>query len=113
MHELSIVQNIIGIVAMEADKSGVKRVSEVHLEIGQLSGIEYNSLEFALKNLAPGSVIEAAKIIIEKPEGTARCNMCGNEFNIENFIGSCSSCSSFDLEIIRGRELRVKSITIE
>jgi hydrogenase nickel incorporation protein HypA/HybF len=113
MHELSIVLNIIELVAMEAKKSGVERVTEVRLEIGQLSGVEYDSLEFALKNLAPGSIIESAEIIIDKPVGTARCVKCDYEFAIENFIGSCNLCSSFDLEIIKGRELRVKSITID
>ncbi len=88
------------------------RATEVNLEIGQLSGIEYNSLEFAFQNLSPGSVIEGAKIHIEKPVGTARCNKCGNEFDIETFIGSCNLCNSFDIEIIRGKELRVNSITI-
>jgi len=112
MHELSIVQNIIGIVAMKAEKSGVSRVTEIHLEIGQLSGVELESLEFAFRNLSPGSIIESAKILIDKPKGTARCIKCGYEFEIENFIGSCNKCSSFDLEIIKGRELRVKSITI-
>ncbi len=113
MHELSIIQNIIGIVSLEAGRSGANRVSEVHLEIGKLSGIEFDSLEFAVKSLAPGSVIEDAEIFIEKPEGMARCNSCGNEFTLDSFIGYCNSCSSFDLQIIRGRELRVKSITIE
>jgi hydrogenase nickel incorporation protein HypA/HybF len=112
MHELTIVQNIITIVAKEAEKSGAKQVTEVLLEIGQLSGVEFESLEFAFRNLSPGSVIESAEIAIEKPKGTARCMNCGFEFEIENFIGSCNKCSSFDLEIIRGRELRVKSITI-
>ena len=113
MHELSIVQSIIKIVDMEARKTGVKRVNEVNLEIGQLSGVEFDSLEFALKSLAPGSIIESAEIIIEKPGGVACCSNCGYEFAIENFIGSCNKCSSFDLEIIKGRELRVKSITID
>ena len=113
MHELSIVLSIIDIVAMEVKKSGAEHVTEVHLEIGQLSGIEFDSLEFALKNLAPGSAIESAEISIEKPEGIARCSDCGFEFAIENFIGSCNLCSSFNLEIIKGRELRVKSITID
>jgi len=113
MHEFSIVKSIIEIVATEAKRSGVKRVNEVNLEIGQLSGIEFNSLAFALKNLAPGSVIEEAEILIEKPEGVARCTSCGFEFAIEDFLGSCNKCSSFNLEIIKGRELRVKSITID
>lgn len=112
MHELSIVRSIIGIVAREAEKAGAERVTEVNLEIGELSGIEFDSLDFAFKNMAAGSVIENAAIIIEKSKGTARCSKCGNEFLIENFIGSCNKCSAYDLEIIKGRELRIKSITI-
>jgi hydrogenase nickel incorporation protein HypA/HybF len=113
MHELSIVKNIIEIVAMEAKKSGSNRVTEVHLEIGQLSGVEFESLEFALKNLTKGTVIESAEIYIDKPNGIAQCRNCSNEFSIENFIGSCNKCSSFDIDVIKGRELRVKSITID
>jgi hydrogenase nickel incorporation protein HypA/HybF len=113
MHEMSVVQNIINIVTIESEKNGGGRVSEVHLEIGHLSGVEYGSLEFALKHLSPGSIIESAEISVEKPEGLARCNNCGNEFALEDFIGCCNLCGSFDLEIIKGRELRVKSITIE
>jgi hydrogenase nickel incorporation protein HypA/HybF len=112
MHELSIVKNIIEIVSKEAQKSGAERVIELRLEIGQLSGIELESIDFAFKNLVAGSVIETAEILIDKPKGMARCNNCGNEFDIENFIGSCNECNSYDLEIIKGRELRIKSITI-
>ena len=108
---MSVVQNIINIVANEAVKYGMGYVSEIHLEIGHLSGIEYGSLDFALQHLVPGSIIERAKISIEKPEGVASCNNCGNVFRLEDFIGCCDQCNSFDLEIIKGRELRVKSIT--
>jgi len=113
MHELSVVQNIINIVSMEVEKNGGGRVSEVHLKIGKLSGIEFGSFDFALKNFTPGTIIESAKISIEKPDGVARCNICSNEFELSDFIGCCDKCSSFDLEIIKGRELSVKSITIE
>lgn len=113
MHELTVVKNIIDIVAYEAEKNGLNQVTEVRLEIGQLSGIEFDSLEFALKSLTPGTILETTEIIIDKPEGIARCNNCGKEFNIVSFAGACTSCNSYDLEIIRGRELRVQSITIE
>jgi hydrogenase nickel incorporation protein HypA/HybF len=113
MHELSIVQNIIGIVTREAEKAKAKRVVRVHLEIGKLSGVEFELIEFALKNLAYGSVIESAEFKIDKPGGRARCNKCGSEFNLDDFIGSCDKCNSFNIEIIKGRELRIKSITID
>ena len=60
MHELTVATNIIGIVASEAREKEVWRVNEVCLEIGLLAGIEYDSLEFALKALVPGTVMADA-----------------------------------------------------
>ena len=113
MHEMSVAGSIIEIVSAEIEKHREGHVAEVRLEIGLLSGIEYGALDFALKVLAPGSPIESAIISVDKPGGKARCNKCGNEFMLEDFIGSCTKCNSFDINIISGKELRIKSITIE
>ena len=113
MHEMSIVQSIIDVVENEANKSGARSVTEVELEIGRLSGIEYSSLEFALKVLAPSSIIEGAKIVLSKPPGIAVCNDCGKEFETNNPINECPDCSSYACSIIRGKELRVSSIVID
>ncbi|MBN1388947.1 MAG: hydrogenase maturation nickel metallochaperone HypA [Bacteroidales bacterium] len=112
MHELTVAENIINIVATEAGKAGSDMVSEVCLEIGLLAGIEYEALDFALEVLAPGTVMDSAAITIEKPGAAAKCNNCGCEFSFETFMGSCPDCGSADLAIVRGNELRVKSITI-
>jgi hydrogenase nickel incorporation protein HypA/HybF len=112
MHELTLAGNIIKIVASEAGRAGVASVQEVCLEIGLLAGVEYDSLEFALKALVSGTVMETAAITIEKPGGAAKCNSCGYEFPFGNFMGSCEMCGSVDLQIVRGNELRVKSISI-
>ncbi|MBS0011504.1 MAG: hydrogenase maturation nickel metallochaperone HypA [Bacteroidales bacterium] len=112
MHELTVAGNIIDIVTAEAGKAGSEAVQEVMLEIGLLAGIEYESLNFALEALAPGTVIDKATVSIEKPGGAAKCNDCAYEFPFEMFMGSCGRCGSTDLLIIGGNELRVKSITI-
>jgi hydrogenase nickel incorporation protein HypA/HybF len=112
MHELTIARNIIDIVAAEAGRKGVSKVSEVCLEIGLLAGIEYDSLDFAMMALKKGTVMESATISTEKPSGGAKCNQCGNAFSFESFMGKCERCGSFDLSITKGMELRVKTITI-
>lgn len=112
MHELTIAGNIIDIVSSEAAKAGASMVKEVNLEIGLLAGIEYESLNFALETLKKETVVDSAIFIIEKPCGTGKCNNCGYEFTIDSFLGSCNACGSQDLQIIKGSELRVKSITI-
>jgi len=112
MHELTVAGNIINIVTTAAVEAGVDRVHEVCLEIGLLAGVEYDSLDFALTALTPGTVMETASITIEKPGGAAKCLSCGNEFLFESFMGYCEVCKSVDLKIIKGGELRVKSISI-
>ena len=113
MHELSIVESILDIVEGEATKAGAIQIKELELEIGMLAGIEFESMEFALKVIAPGSIIEKAKIVIKKPGGLALCSECGEEFSTDSPINSCPKCDSFSCSIIGGKELRVSSILIE
>lgn len=113
MHEMSIAQSIIDIVGKEADKVGVSTVNEVELEIGLLAGVEFEALTFALKVMAPDSIIEGVNIVINKPGGLARCFDCSYEFETNDVINICPECRSYGCNIIRGKELRVSSILID
>ena len=48
MHELSIAQSIISIAENAAPKDHSTHITSVGLQIGELSGIEIESLKFAL-----------------------------------------------------------------
>ena len=113
MHEMSIASSIIEIVGSEAGKAGAGKVSEVELEIGTLSGIEYESLDFALSVMAPGTVIEGAAIVVKRPGGRAKCFDCSHEFETSTPINICPRCNSYGCNIVSGKELRVSSILIE
>ena len=113
MHEMSIAESIIDIVDAEVRKAAASSLSEVELEIGTLAGIEYEALEFALKVLAPKSIIEGVNIVIHKPEGLASCSDCDARFPTNSPINSCPECSSYACDIIKGKELRVSSILVE
>ena len=113
MHEMSIAQSIIDIVESEAEKAGVNRITELELEIGQLSGIEYEALEFSLKVMAPDSVIDGSKLVIEKPEGQALCMDCNYSFSTVSPVTICPECKSYSCQIVSGKQLRVKSILID
>lgn len=110
---MSIAKSIIEIVETELARAGEGKVTELELEIGRLSGIEYESLGFALRVLQPGSVIENSSIVVRKPPGEALCNDCGNLFETDSPAKPCPECESYGCSIIKGRELRVLSILIE
>ncbi len=113
MHELSIAIGIVKIAEKEVKKVNASRVSLIELEIGKLSGIELESLNFVWESAVRGTVLENAKKKINSPSGKAKCLDCGNNFELENLFDSCSKCNSHFKNIYHGKELRVKAVTIE
>lgn len=113
MHEMSIANSILKIAKTEVMKTNAKQIKEIELEIGELAGVEYESLDFALNVLTRNSEFENTKILILKPKGKAQCSDCKHLFEIETFLSSCPECKSYNTIIISGKELRVKSLLIE
>jgi hydrogenase nickel incorporation protein HypA/HybF len=113
MHELSIVMGMVDIVEDELRKSESDSVLEIELEIGALSGVIREAMEFALEEGAKNTIIgKARKKIISIP-GRAKCNECLKEFDVDDLFTACPGCGSFDSKIIQGEELRIKSIIVE
>ena len=113
MHEFTLARNIIEIVAETAEKNHADRVSEVLLEIGALSGVEIQALDMALECLRSGTIIQETEIKKDIIEAVAVCNRCGCEYRPTDYLSICPECKTSDVKIIRGKELRVKSITTE
>lgn len=112
MHELAIAQSILGIVEETVRKNNATEVTELELEIGVFAGIEYESLEFALKVVSNNSILSNASIVVNKPEGRANCLECGITFILENLFVACPACNGYRYNITQGKELRVKSLVI-
>jgi len=113
MHELSIAMNIIDIAEENLDNSDATRLIEIEIEIGELSGVIPEALEFAMKNAVSNTVLENANVRIEIIKGMAKCRKCSNEFEMTQSYDPCPKCSEYNCEIITGKELRVKSILVE
>ena len=112
MHELSIATSILKTATQEVEKIKGKKVEEIYLEIGKISGIEIPSLEFAWEQCMKDSVLENAKVHITEPDGFARCAECNHEFEISKIYDSCERCGSPFKEIITGQEMKIKKLII-
>jgi hydrogenase nickel incorporation protein HypA/HybF len=113
MHEFSLAQNIIEIVQETLKQNRLAKVTVVELEIGTLSGVEIEALDMALESLQPGSVIEGALVNKHIVKGKARCKSCQFEFEPDDYFAPCPVCGDFGSEIIKGKELKVRSIMAE
>ena len=113
MHEFSLVLNIIDIVTEYAVKENAKDVKEVEIEVGQLSGVVIDAMEFALQSAVKGTIMEHSAVHIQEIKGMARCTSCLHEFETNSLFKPCPKCKTCAPDILKGKELRVKSIVIE
>ena len=109
MHELGITRNIVAIATEHAEGVKVKRIT---LEIGQLTAIMADAIQFCFDVCAEGTVLEGAHLeIVERP-GIGQCQDCGKQMAMRQPYGTCE-CGSTHLDIIQGQELTIKEMETE
>ncbi len=112
MHELSLANSIIENVKELAIEEHFTRILSLTLSVGALSGVDGDSLEFCLIEVAKGTILENAKIIIEKIPIKIECNRCKKSFFPENFILNCPYCHSLEVSVISGKEFNIKNLEV-
>ena len=110
MHELSITQSVVEICRQN---SAGRRVSEVVLEIGALSGVVPEAVEFCFAACARGTLLEGATLTIDRIPGQGRCGGCGAVFPVSAYFDPCPHCGGYGVAITAGEELRVKELEVE
>ena len=110
---MSIAESIVEIAQEYANKENAKAITELDLSIGTLAGIEFESLEFALDVCKNGTILENAKIKINKIKARAKCIHCNTEFEVENLFDACPSCKGYSTSLICGKEMKVDSLLID
>lgn len=107
---MSLVQDIIEIC--EEHAAG-KKVLSLQIEIGELSGVVTEAVEFCFEACSRATLLEGAKLHILKSAGTGFCHNCKKETAIARFFDSCPVCGGFEISVISGKEMRVVSIEVE
>ena len=110
MHELSIVEGLMGIIKETAQEHGLARVTRVKLRIGEMRQVVPDALRFAFEVTGKDTVAEGADIVITDVPTKAHCNECGADFSVEEFCFVCSACGSSRIIVTEGKELYIDSL---
>ncbi|XRO75967.1 hydrogenase maturation nickel metallochaperone HypA [Methanocaldococcus sp. 28A] len=121
MHELSyataMLEAILNSVKKVEDKGKkIKKVSEINLEIGELTFINIEQLKFAFEVIAEGTICENAKINVKFIKPKCKCLDCGYEGEAiieDEFEIYCPNCKSIRLKLFGGKEFNIKNATVE
>lgn len=108
MHELSISEGIVESVC-EAVPEG--QVLAVTVEIGQLSGVVADAVRFCFDACTRGTRLEGARLDVIEVPGRGRCGSCERELDMAELVTQCP-CGNPFLEILRGRELRIRTVEV-
>lgn len=119
MHEFSIASEIVRNVLDVIEKNGLKGVSLIHLEIGEMAFINTQQVSFWVTELLKGTKAEGLKIKVRKIKAKIRCFECGfngigkgnKNWNPNHLIHYfCPKCGSFKVDFEKGRECLLKRI---
>ena len=110
MHEMSIAQGIIDICQQHA---GGRRVLSLEVEIGNLSGVVPEAIDFCFQACSQGTLLEGAHLGIIRIPGRGRCQNCGEETPLATLFDPCIRCGGYRITIEAGEEMRVREIEVD
>lgn len=122
MHEFSFAYNIFKIAEATAVKYKAQKITEVLLEIGELTLIVPELLQRSFEMATKGSMAEGAKLTITITPGKIQCRDCNkiSEVSLNRDaqltglqLFKCTHCESNNTEIIEGKKANVKNIKIQ
>ena len=112
MHELSIAQSIVELAEEVAEREKADSIQSIEIEIGALSGVVLDALDFALEITVKDTTLRNAKINYLKITGKAECNECFCQFETNDLLAFCPKCRQANYRIVDGKQLRIKSLII-
>lgn len=110
MHEMSITQGIIDLCLQHA---GGRRIKSLEVEIGELSSVVPDAVEFCFEACSRETLLEGAELVITRIPGKGLCQECGAETHLAELFAACGVCGSSRVTITSGEELRVKEIEVD
>lgn len=113
MHELAITEGILEAAVPAAKKNGAKKILEIRLRIGELSGVFPECVREYFELLSAGTIAEGAEITVERIPVTVKCPDCGYDGTVDRRRAACPRCGGIHFTITGGREYYVESLKVE
>ena len=113
MHELAICQALIGQVRDVARSRQARRVSDIFVGVGPLSGVERPLMQSAFPIAAAGTVADQASLHLEAMPVRVYCKPCGKEAEADTNRLVCPACGNWQTQLVGGDELILRRVVME
>ena len=113
MHELGLVNYTVKEVSKVAEAHNVKKIKSVTLEFGEVSGIVtsylYDYWNWYSKKYP---MFEGSTLYCEEIPAVTWCDDCKITYSTVTYGKTCPHCGSGHTWLIRGNEMRIKSVEV-
>ena len=112
MHELALCQSVLNTLAEQARIHHFDRVTTVRLEIGALSCVSPEAIEFCFAAVTRGTLADGAGLELIRLPGQAWCLDCDATVAIDERHEACPRCGGYRLRLVQGDEMRIKDLEV-
>jgi len=113
MHELPATQSILEIALRHAKLANAKKVTDIHLAMGELATLVDDSIQFYWDIIAQDTPAEGAILHFRRIPAQLQCMSCFEKYQPLQGEIKCPSCGGFGAKIIAGEEFSVEAIDID
>ncbi len=101
-------------IAVEhAEKASARRVTDLHIVIGDLASMVDDSIQFYWEIIARDTIAEQATLHFRRLPAQLQCNTCSEKYQPTEKELICPTCHGIGAKIISGEEFFLESIDVE
>ncbi len=112
MHEFALARAAVTALEEAARAHGAERILRVTVALGALGHVDADAFAAAFPIAAAGGAAAGARLVIERPEGAARCLGCGAEVAIRSHADLCPRCGAPHLVVTGGGGMTLKEMEV-
>ena len=112
MHEVSLMESALEAAERHAKGQNATRIHAITLNVGALSGVVPDALEFAFEAVTKGTMAEGATLTVITIPLACYCAGCDLEFEAEDITAACPTCGEWSPDVRRGQELHLASLEV-
>lgn len=113
MHELPVTQALLELVLERGAGANAARVTDIYVEIGQLSSYVDDSVQFYWDIISRGTMAERARLHFRRIPLELRCTICGEQFHPSGESFACPHCGSDAVMVAAGEAFCMVGLDVE
>ena len=112
MHELHAMQAVLQKAVDKANAAGARRVTHVHLALGEASAYRRDALQFHWDEISRGTVAEGALLHFRRVPLEAQCMSCFTIYQPQNGEIVCPTCGGVGAKLLAGEEFYLEAVDV-